>query len=57
MTNAEKAQAVAKLFDLGRDKEAFDALRYMLDTRPWPEWLTRTARDIDSVTKDRPVNG
>lgn len=53
MTNYEKAHAVAKLFEQGRDKEAFDALEYILSERPWPEWLTRTARDVDSVTKEK----
>ena len=53
--NAEKARAIARMFDLGCNASAYAAMEFMLKEREWPDWLRSVAADVDT-TKDRPIN-
>lgn len=60
MTNSEKARAIARMFDEGRENDAYDAMRFMLATRSilTPDDI-EAAKEIDllcSLPKDRPIN-
>mgnify|MGYP003421485846 FL=1 len=55
MTLAEKLRAAANQA-LYSEAEAYATLEYILRERQWPAWLQSVAADVDSVTKDRPIN-
>lgn len=62
MTNTQKAQAIARMFEQGRETDAYAAMRFMLDTRGilTPADL-EAAKAVDilcavPVPKDRPIN-
>ena len=55
MTLAEKLAAAAAQAR-HNEAEAYATLEYILRERQWPTWLQSVAADVDSVTKDRPVN-
>ena len=55
MTLAEKIQAAANQAQ-HNEAEAYATLEYILRERHWPAWLQSVAADVDSVTKDRPIN-
>lgn len=50
LTNGDKCRIAARLFDAGKDREGYSALRWILDTSEWPAWLQETARTIDFLT-------
>lgn len=55
MTLAEKIAAAAAQAQRN-EAEAYATLEYILRERQWPAWLQSVADDVDSVTKDRPIN-
>jgi len=55
MTLAEKIAAAAVQAQ-HNEAEAYATLEYILRERQWPTWLQSVAADVDSVTKDRPIN-
>lgn len=50
LSNIEKARAVVRLFEQGRDADAYNAMDWMLRNREWPEWLQEAASSIDALT-------
>lgn len=55
MTLAEKIRAAAYQAQ-HNEAEAYATLEYILRERQWPAWLQSVAADVDSTTKDRPIN-
>jgi hypothetical protein len=55
MTLAEKIRVAANQAQ-HNEAEAYATLEYILRERQWPTWLQSVAADVDSVTKDRPIN-
>lgn len=52
LSDGDKARAIGRLFDQGREQDAYNAMKFMLlmHERQWPEWLNEVCASVDALT-------